>query len=79
MLEQFQSEQTLTVELPATKHPQIQWLQQEGLVWVGESASTTRADDAAAPVEVWNTRVLELPHDVSLMRAFETRFGKQCL
>jgi len=78
LLEQFQGRERITLNTPV-RHAQPQWPPLEGLVWKGESASTKKSDDAEAPAEVWNDRVLKVSHDAHLLEVYPTRFGKGCL
>jgi hypothetical protein len=78
LLGQFQEDETMAVVIPV-QPTQPCWPQLEGLQWEGEAASTTKADDAEAPIEIWNSRVLELRHDSVLLERFGTKFGRNCL
>ena len=60
---------------PSKRPLELVWPETQGLNWQGLLASTTKSDDAEAPKQIWDDRVLQVGHDLTLYRRFERRYG----
>jgi hypothetical protein len=64
---------------PAKPNIMPRWTHVAGLEWAGVSESTTKSDNAEAPIQVWNERALQVSHSLELHRAYIERFRRDPL
>jgi hypothetical protein len=68
--------------VPATRGPgeiKLSWPDLAGLTWIGTSTNTTEHDDAVAPVELWDSRVLTVHHNPEALLQFQDLRGYTAL